>query len=189
MAAPRTVVFDARETTDDADSDLVDAFEHSLDLAGFREPLVVSGDTQKLHELEPEDDEELLWRIGDLCRATYSADGQLYDATVVGIDGLNETCTVDFDGYDEQEVKRLEQLLPRKSAVAEPLASPQATASTPGVPIPRRQDAYTQPRPISQRQPDRHRQPSAPRPWQAGDTCKCVWSIDGNEVEEEKRCV
>uniref|UniRef100_A0A914WYY4 NADH dehydrogenase [ubiquinone] 1 alpha subcomplex subunit 13 n=1 Tax=Plectus sambesii TaxID=2011161 RepID=A0A914WYY4_9BILA len=43
------------------------------------------------------------WKVGDLCFAPYSEDGEYYDALVKSLDSANDRCSVEFIGYNEVE--------------------------------------------------------------------------------------
>jgi len=60
------------------------------------------------------------WAVGDLCRATWSEDGQVYAATVVAVDG--ERCWVRFSSYGNEEDMEV-------SALRSPEAAPETQNS------------------------------------------------------------
>ncbi|XP_077095418.1 survival of motor neuron-related-splicing factor 30 [Siphateles boraxobius] len=50
------------------------------------------------------------WRVGDHCMATWSQDGQLYEAEIEEIDSENATAAITFAGYGNAEVLPLHVL-------------------------------------------------------------------------------
>ena len=42
----------------------------------------------------------------------YTEDGQTYDAVIVAVDGGSGNCTIRYDYYNNEEVQRLDDLLP-----------------------------------------------------------------------------
>jgi hypothetical protein len=59
------------------------------------------------------------WQVGDSCCAYWSEDGQLYAATICGIDKKRGSCTVLFTDYGNQEEQSLQDLLLENSEVDE----------------------------------------------------------------------
>ncbi|CAL8296593.1 survival motor neuron protein 1 isoform X1 [Gadus morhua] len=59
------------------------------------------------------------WQVGDSCCAYWSEDGQLYAATICGIDKKRGSCTVLFTDYGNQEEQSLQDLLLENSEVEE----------------------------------------------------------------------
>uniref|UniRef100_A0A0B6Z9K9 Tudor domain-containing protein n=1 Tax=Arion vulgaris TaxID=1028688 RepID=A0A0B6Z9K9_9EUPU len=55
------------------------------------------------------------WKQGDLCKAIYSEDGEIYEACILSIDEDAETCTVQYVGYGNEEEHLLSNLLPLAS--------------------------------------------------------------------------
>ncbi|BFY97962.1 hypothetical protein BsWGS_01002 [Bradybaena similaris] len=55
------------------------------------------------------------WKAGDLCRAVYTEDGEVYEARILFIDEETETCTVKYVGYGNEEELPLSCLLPLAS--------------------------------------------------------------------------
>ncbi|XP_030641918.1 survival of motor neuron-related-splicing factor 30 [Chanos chanos] len=52
------------------------------------------------------------WNVGDRCMATWSQDGQLYEAEIEEIDSENGTAAITFIGYGNAEVVSLHALKP-----------------------------------------------------------------------------
>lgn len=52
------------------------------------------------------------WKIGSRCQAVYRDDGQTYDAVIVAVDSETGTCTVRYDYYNNEEIQRLDDLIP-----------------------------------------------------------------------------
>ena len=55
------------------------------------------------------------WTTGSKCRARWSTDGKLYDATIVSKHPDNRTCTVRYNEYNNEEILPLLSLLPARS--------------------------------------------------------------------------
>jgi len=55
------------------------------------------------------------WQVGSRCRAVYRDDGQTYDAVIASLDADTKTCTVRYDYYNNEEVQRLDDLMPSTS--------------------------------------------------------------------------
>jgi len=51
------------------------------------------------------------WSVGDTCRAVYTEDGEVYTARIVSLDS-NDTCTLEYLGYGNQETQQLAHLMP-----------------------------------------------------------------------------
>jgi len=57
-------------------------------------------------------DRKKLWKVGDQCMAPYQDDGRYYPVKIMDIDELDETCLVEFTGYDgETDTVELSDLL------------------------------------------------------------------------------
>ncbi|NXX21866.1 SMN protein, partial [Podargus strigoides] len=52
------------------------------------------------------------WKVGDSCNAFWSADGNVYLATIASINQKRGTCIVTYTGYGNQEEQNLSDLLP-----------------------------------------------------------------------------
>lgn len=52
------------------------------------------------------------WKVGDLCQAVYSVDGEIYEAKIVCIDDAKQTCTLEYVDYGNTEEQLLSELLP-----------------------------------------------------------------------------
>ncbi|CAG5133214.1 unnamed protein product [Candidula unifasciata] len=52
------------------------------------------------------------WKAGDLCRAVFTEDGEVYEARILSIDEDAETCTVKYIGYGNEEELPLSSLMP-----------------------------------------------------------------------------
>jgi len=83
-------------------------------------------------DMEEEEEEEGVgdeYRLGDWCRARWSEDETVYEATVESVDSRRGTATVKFVGFGNCEVKRLEELYMSKGeerrAEQEQLGSPE----------------------------------------------------------------
>lgn len=59
------------------------------------------------------------WQVGDSCCAYWSADGQLYAATISAIDQKKGTCVVVYTGYGNEEEQNLADLLSEISEAEE----------------------------------------------------------------------
>ncbi|KFP82444.1 Survival motor neuron protein, partial [Apaloderma vittatum] len=57
----------------------------------------------------------LPWKVGDSCNAVWSADGNVYLATIASINQKRGTCVVTYMGYGNQEEQNLSDLLPPDS--------------------------------------------------------------------------
>jgi hypothetical protein len=57
------------------------------------------------------------WKVGDRCKAQWSKDGKLYDASIVSVHKDDSTCTVKYDEYNSEEIRKLLYLVPRSSDV------------------------------------------------------------------------
>ena len=53
----------------------------------------------------------LQWQAGDPCRARYSNDGEIYEATIVGVNHGDASCLVRFVGYNNEEQMAQSSLL------------------------------------------------------------------------------
>lgn len=62
------------------------------------------------------------WNVGDRCKALYS-DGIHYNATIMKMDS-NETVAVIFDGYANEEIVYITELLPIPPGALQFLVSP-----------------------------------------------------------------
>ena len=83
-------------------------------------------------DMEEEEEEEGAgdeYRLGDWCRARWSEDEMVYEATVESVDSRQGTARVKFVGFGNCEVKRLEELYMSKGeerrAEQEQLGSPE----------------------------------------------------------------
>lgn len=56
------------------------------------------------------------WKVGDICRCTYSVDGQVYEAKIKSID--HDTCIIRYTGYGNEEEVFLSDLLPSEGREA-----------------------------------------------------------------------
>ncbi|XP_004536732.1 survival motor neuron protein [Ceratitis capitata] len=52
------------------------------------------------------------FKVGDYVRATYGDDGCDYEAKIISIDDSNETCSVKYIGYENEETVNIKDLVP-----------------------------------------------------------------------------
>lgn len=65
------------------------------------------------------------WRIGDVCRAIYSQDGEAYEAEIL-VKIQEDRCVVKFIGYNNEEVVNLKDLQPSLGSQARKLQAEMA---------------------------------------------------------------
>ncbi|PSN42689.1 Survival motor neuron protein [Blattella germanica] len=58
------------------------------------------------------------WKLGDNCRALYSGDGVMYEATISSLNQDKGTCHVTYLGYDNKEEVPLKILKPSSGEAA-----------------------------------------------------------------------
>ena len=52
------------------------------------------------------------WKVGDMCQAVFTEDGEIYRALIKEINKEESTCLIRFLGYGNEETQELEDLLP-----------------------------------------------------------------------------
>ncbi|XP_041418700.1 survival motor neuron protein isoform X2 [Xenopus laevis] len=57
------------------------------------------------------------WKVGDRCSVQWSEDGQIYSAIIRSVDEVLGTCVVVYEGYKNEEVQNLAELMPPTSAL------------------------------------------------------------------------
>lgn len=69
---------------------------------------------------------KLEWHVGAACRATYSEDGKIYEATIKSIKGDTNLCIVKYVGYGNEEEIPIPQLMPSEGAEARSMQEEEA---------------------------------------------------------------
>jgi len=91
------------------DSALIKAYNKGMSLRVKDFELENSKDRQTKDD---KNDNKREWRVGDFCRAVYPHDNLVYEAKIVDI--IDDMCTVDFLGYNEEIMLELESLTKSK---------------------------------------------------------------------------
>jgi hypothetical protein len=63
-------------------------------------------------DLQVEEERCCHWAVGDLCRAVFTEDSEVYEARILSLDSENGTCIVRYLGYGNEEEQSLEDLIP-----------------------------------------------------------------------------
>ncbi|XP_066993015.1 survival motor neuron protein isoform X2 [Anabrus simplex] len=116
---------DCGSTTEDDvwdDTALVEAYDRAVNLAkeevarrmGLETNALKKDSTHanKKNNRKKKNNSNKDWRVGSHCRAVYSEDGQIYEATIVSIQSNAGTCVIQYVGYNNNEVVPLKNLLP-----------------------------------------------------------------------------
>lgn len=102
------------------DTALIQAYDKAVNLAKEEVAKRIAMDTQTQHAKQKSQNSKCSnykqksfkkWTVGAPCRAVYSADGQVYEATISKIYQNSGMCTVKFVGYQNTEKVAINSLL------------------------------------------------------------------------------